>query len=203
MLVDFKSLSVSQKYHLMIQSIIPRPIAWTLTRNENQTFNLAPFSYFNAICSEPPLVMTSIGYKKNGEKKDTRRNIEREGECVIHIASSEHAQVMTDSAAEYPAEESEVTALGLQLDFTFGENRLPRLALSRLALYCRLYQIQEIGQRKQGLVFCEIVSAFYADAVVSQNLHRLAVNAQGVDPLGRLGGDDYTTFGEIVTVGRE
>ena len=207
MLIDFANLSPAQKYHLMIQSIIPRPIAWILTRNENKSFNLAPFSYFNAVCSEPPLVMTSIGYKKNGEKKDTRRNIERTAEYVVHIASSEHAQPLTDSAAEFPSEESEVTALGLQLDQCFGVDRLPRLLISRVALYCRLYEIQEIGPRKQGLIFGEIVAAYYADAVVQgsakQSGQRLTVDAQKVDPLGRLGGDDYTTFGEIVTIRRD
>src|SRR3989344_4559272 len=56
----------AQAYHLMIQTIIPRPIAWALTVNLNQTFNLAPFSFFNGIAGNPPAVMMSIGYKQNG-----------------------------------------------------------------------------------------------------------------------------------------
>ena len=76
---SFSDLNPSERYHIMTQVVIPRPIAWVLTANDgdqsnhsSSRFNLAPFSYFNAISSDPPLVMMSIGKKPDGEEKDTR-----------------------------------------------------------------------------------------------------------------------------------
>lgn len=204
MILDFARLSAGQKYHLMIQSIIPRPIAWILTKNRNGTFNLAPFSYFNAVCSEPPVVMVSIGYKSDGSKKDTRVNIEREQEFVIHIPAGDQALEVTQSAYEYEEDESEVDALGLELAPSFGAGRIPKLRASRVAFYCRLYDLKEIGERKQALIFGEIVAADIDDRLVSDDGHgRLRIDAEAMNPLARLGGNDYMTFGQVKTVARE
>ena len=78
MIINFSELKPTQIYKTMIQTVIPRPIAWTLTENENGTYNLAPFSYFNAIGSNPPMVSLSIGKRRDGRDKDTKRNIEEE-----------------------------------------------------------------------------------------------------------------------------
>lgn len=67
MIFDFNLFSAAERYHFMTQSIIPRPIAWVLTKAENETYNLAPFSYFNAVSSQPACVMFSLSTKANGE----------------------------------------------------------------------------------------------------------------------------------------
>ena len=67
--LDFSTLSANQRYHLMTQTIIPRPIAWVLTDSNNGSFNLAPFSYFTAVSSAPPMLMLSVGKKPNGDKQ--------------------------------------------------------------------------------------------------------------------------------------
>lgn len=86
--IDFKTLSSSERYHLMTQTVIPRPIAWVLTESSKANYNLAPFSYFTAVSSQPPLMMFSIGKKPTGERKDTVVNLERQQHCVVHIASA-------------------------------------------------------------------------------------------------------------------
>ena len=74
--IDLAALGPAQVYGLMTQTLIPRPIAWVLSENSDGGLNLAPFSYFNAVCSSPPLVMISVGKKPDGSFKDTRVNIE-------------------------------------------------------------------------------------------------------------------------------
>ena len=108
MIVDFNSISPSNGYHLLTQTIIPRPIAWILSENEDGSLNLAPFSFFNAVCSDPPLLMVSIGKKPSGEIKDTRRNILSGRDFVIHIASLTQANVLSRSAATLVYGDSEL-----------------------------------------------------------------------------------------------
>ena len=112
MLIDLTALSPSQIYHTMIQTVVPRPIAWVLSDNGDDSFNLAPFSYFNAVSSRPPIVSLSIGLKKDGSDKDTRRNIKERSHFVIHIPHVEQAQLVTDSAAALAHGESEIARLG-------------------------------------------------------------------------------------------
>ena len=71
MILDLSALQPAQVYFQMIQTLVPRPIAWVLSEIENDKYNLAPFSYFNAVCSDPPLIMLSVGKKPDGSFKDT------------------------------------------------------------------------------------------------------------------------------------
>ena len=87
MYIDFGKMTAQQVYITMTQTIVPRPIAWVLSENPDQSLNLAPYSYFNAVCSDPPLLMISAGVKPDGATKDTRDNIRDRKEFVVHIAS--------------------------------------------------------------------------------------------------------------------
>ena len=114
MLLDFKKLSADSVYYTLIQTIIPRPVAWVLSENENGSHNLAPFSYFNGVCSSPPLVSISVGRKDNGAQKDTWNNIENRSHFVIHIPHREMAESVTQSAASLESGVSEVEMLKLE-----------------------------------------------------------------------------------------
>jgi flavin reductase (DIM6/NTAB) family NADH-FMN oxidoreductase RutF len=87
MLLDFTRLPEHEIHRVMLQTIVPRPIAWMLSDNGDGGYNLAPFSYFSGITSEPPLSMISAGRKADGSRKDTWRNIEERADFVVHIAS--------------------------------------------------------------------------------------------------------------------
>ena len=89
MIIDYNQQNSSQRYNLMASTVIPRPIAWITTLNENGTINLAPFSYFTPLSSNPATLVVSIGHKTNGEMKDTLKNIKRNKKCTICIASPE------------------------------------------------------------------------------------------------------------------
>ena len=98
MVIDFNQLTSSQVYYTMTQAIIPRPIAWVLSDHGNCKLNLAPFSYFNAVCSKPPILSVSVGLKKEGAKKDTWINIEERSHFVVHIPRVADVQPVLQSA---------------------------------------------------------------------------------------------------------
>lgn len=198
MYLDFQSLGRADIYRTMIQTIIPRPVAWVLSENETGNYNLAPFSYFNAVSSDPPLVMLSMGKKASGAEKDTRRNIRERGHFVIHIPHREQAGAVTASAAVLGHGESEVERLGLAL-VPFDGSRLPRLADCRIAMVCERYQILDIGPVPQAMVLGLVTGIFIDDAVLDADGR---VRADSVEPLARLGGDEYGTLGDIIAVPR-
>ena len=89
---DLSQIDSDEGYKLLTQAVIPRPIAWVLTANEDRrTFNIAPFSYFSLICHNPGIVTLSLGLNDRDERKDTLRNFERTKACVIHIAPTSMA----------------------------------------------------------------------------------------------------------------
>jgi flavin reductase (DIM6/NTAB) family NADH-FMN oxidoreductase RutF len=202
MYVELEGLSRNQIYMTMTQSIIPRPVAWVLSDNGNGGYNLAPYSYFNAVCSEPPLIFISAGKKPDGSHKDTRVNIEERRHFVVHIAHREMAEPMTETSRTLPHGESELDRIHLELTGFEGFS-LPRLTDCRVALACELYEIQEIGPAQQSLVFGKVRSIYIDDAATgTDEKGRLKVHADKIDPIGRLGASEYVTFGDILSIPR-
>ena len=206
MQIDFGSISPNQRYFTMTQTVIPRPVAWVLSDNGgdngNYSYNLAPFSYFNAICSDPPLLVLSVGKKPGGEKKDSIVNIAERGKFVVHIPHWELAESVTETSRTLVHGDSELDRVDLSL-IDFPGFDLPRIAECRVAYACELYQLQEVGSVPQTLIFGEIKQLYLDDTVVRQDEKgRLTVDALKVDPLSRLGGADYGRLGEIKSVPR-
>lgn len=143
----------------MTHLIVPRPIAWILTRNANGSCNLAPFSFFNAVTSNPPIVSVSIGRRPNGDKKDTWRNLERTGMAMIHLPSMQELDEVNQSAKPLAPEASEIDAQQLPL-VEEPDIPLPRLASAHAALFCRLHAVHEVGHGRQGLILCEVERLF-------------------------------------------
>jgi flavin reductase (DIM6/NTAB) family NADH-FMN oxidoreductase RutF len=193
-------LSPIQAYALMTQTVIPRPVAWVLTQNDDNSYNVAPYSYFNGIASDPPMIMLSIGLAPDGSLKDTRVNIESKKEFVVHIAHRELAEPVTKSSATLPRGESEVTLLNLPLADMPGTS-LPRLADCRIAYACEYDSMHMI--KDQAIVFATLKHLYVDDAVTGKDAKgRLCVNAVDVDPIGRLGGGEYFGAGELIYVER-
>ena len=204
--INFSDITPSERYFAMVQSIIPRPIAWVLSDNGNQSFNLAPYSFFTGICSDPALVIISAGRKISdelkGELKDTRLNIIERDFFVIHIAGTKHLEVLNQSAQELPHGESEVTRLGLETS-RFENFPLPRLSDCDLALGCSLYRMDEVGNQAQAVIYGEIQVMYVSDDIAQVNERdRLVVDAVKLDPLSRLGGGDYSGLGKALRVER-
>lgn len=202
MLINFDEISPAAAYHIMVQTIIPRPIAWVLSDNGNDSCNLAPFSYFNGITGNPPLLMISVGRKADGSRKDTWVNIDVREHFVLHIAHREQAEAMVTTAASLPHGESELEAAKLSVADVANWS-LPRVVGPHIAMFCRKHQIIEIGDTPQGLVIGRIEAMWLDDDVATESADgRIAVDAAKVDPLARLGGSDYALFGEQLTIAR-
>lgn len=200
MLFQFDQLSSTQRYCLITQSVIPRPIAWILTQNENHTFNLAPFSYFAALSSDPALMVVSIGNKTNLVSKDTKQNLVRERECVLHIPSAEQAEAVNTSSATLPYGESEIITAGLSLaHFT---DTLPRIAEAKVAMHCRLYDIHSLGESSLSACYLEILKFYVDDTLITEENGRFSIDGEKLNPLSRLGGSDYALLGETLTIKR-
>lgn len=201
MILKFESLTPSDVYYAMIQAVVPRPIAWVLSENANGSQNLAPFSYFNGVCSNPPLLSLSVGRKGNGSQKDTWHNIENRNHFVIHIPHKEMAEAVSESAANLAEGVSEIEHLGLETTQVDGWP-LPRLKETRVAFLCERFAIHTVGSAPQGLILGRVSAAYLDDSVAKYEGKRLKIDARKLDPLARLGGNDYTTLGEILTIAR-
>jgi flavin reductase (DIM6/NTAB) family NADH-FMN oxidoreductase RutF len=201
MRIDFANLKLKEAYQVMIQCIIPRPIAWILSDNGDESHNLAPFSYFSGVTSRPPMLCVSIGRKPDGAKKDTWVNIEARLHFVVHIPSRRHSGQVSATSAGLPFGESEVVANRLALVNEKGW-ALPRLADCRLALLCESHQIIQVGEGPQALILGRIRQAWVDDNVATEGPALVRVDPVKLDPLGRLGADDYTGLGEVFEVPR-
>jgi flavin reductase (DIM6/NTAB) family NADH-FMN oxidoreductase RutF len=202
MYLDFSTLSPTQTYHTIIQTVIPRPIAWVLTENDNGSHNLAPFSFFTPVSSSPPLLMISVGNKSVSDKKDTARNIIEKKQCVVHIADQSLVEPMNASAQSFGYDESEIELLGLTT-VEFEGSALPRLKAAPVAYACDFYEMKAIGDAPMSLLFLEIKHAYINDEIAQQGEDRLSIDAGKLDPLARLGGNDYSGLSESYTLERK
>lgn len=201
MQIDLSELSRNQVYYTFIQTLIPRPVAWVLSDNGNDSYNLAPFSYFSGVSSNPPTLMLSVGLKPDGTRKDTWVNIAEREDFVVHIAHRELATHVTATSAGLQHGESELDAQGLET-VDFPGSRIPRLKVARIAYACEKYEIHEVGETPQGLIIGRVKQLYIDDAVGQSVDGKLTVDPKKVDPIARIGGNDYALFGETITVPR-
>ena len=179
MQIDPALQSAASNYKLLTNLVLPRPIAWISTRSESGVINLAPFSFFNAIGSEPPYVMVSVGLNDKGQAKDTAKNIASSGEFVVNMVTEELFDAMNISAADFPPDQSELESARLQTAPSV-HIQTPRVAQAQVSFECKLFSAQQLG--KNTLFIGEVVMFHVADALMGE---RLRVN--DFSPLGRLG----------------
>jgi flavin reductase (DIM6/NTAB) family NADH-FMN oxidoreductase RutF len=208
MIVDFSNMSPNQVYHTMMQTIVPRPIAWVLSDNGNpeetgsQRYNLAPFSYFNAVASSPPVIMISIGKKPNGDTKDSAVNIIARKHFVVHIATPKLAEIVTETSRTLDFGDSELDHVNLETA-DFNGFPVPRLTDCTIAMACELEQKMELGDVPQTILFGRIRFIYVSEQVGTQDEKgRLTVDPVKLDPLSRLGADLYGTLGSVINIPR-
>ncbi|MBB4214360.1 flavin reductase (DIM6/NTAB) family NADH-FMN oxidoreductase RutF [Rhizobium sp. BK212] len=187
---DFKQLSERERYKLMIGTIIPRPIALVTTVDEDGRINAAPFSFFNCLSADPPIL--AIGVENNADMsfKDTGHNIRMTEVFTVNIVSFAIAEAMHVCGAKYPRGVDELKRAGLTA--MPGEKvASPFIAEAPAAFECRRHVTLELGRSRQ-IVMGEIVYAHYRDGVVDPQ--RLHVDPAAVDAIARLGGDTCATI---------
>jgi len=194
LIIDPAQLSRREIYRFMIDSILPRPIAFVSTRGADGSFNVAPFSFFNAISSEPPLVSIAINLRK-GQPKDTLRNVQDTGEFVVNVVPEALFERMVQASGEWPADVDEFRLTGLT-PAPAERVRAPRVAESPVHMECRLHRLIEFGTTT--LVVGEIVLAHADESVITEG----RVDAEKLKPVGRLGGDGYAIVEKVVHAAR-
>ncbi len=179
MQIDPTEHSKADNYKILTNVVVPRPIAWVSSLGPTGVVNLAPFSFFNAVCSDPVYVAVSIGVREGGAPKDTAANIAREREFVVNLVTEELLAAMNVSAADFPPAEGEVLAAGLH---TAPSARIaaPRLAEAQVSLECRLHQSIPLGE--STLFIGEVLMFHVADRLLGPRLH-----IENFAPIGRLG----------------
>ena len=186
MKIDASTLSPDAAYLWQASAIVPRPIAWTLTLNEDGSANLAPFSFFTGACSDPPMCVICVSRNRAGEKKDTWRNIERTGEYVVHAVPEHLAVAMNQTSKAVPYGTDELELVGLT---RLASERIapPRVAEAPIAMECRLHRIVEVGSAGTAIIIGEILLWHVDDAILDGG----RVDFTRLDAVGRLSGALY------------
>jgi flavin reductase (DIM6/NTAB) family NADH-FMN oxidoreductase RutF len=196
MIVSPSDLPHSELYGILLNSVGPRAIAWVSTMSASGALNLAPFSFFNAVCVDPPLLAFAPGLRPSkrsqagdGEAKDTLRNVRETKEFVVNIVTYELAEAMNLTSGEYDASvnEFEVAKVTPQPSKIV---RPPRVAESPVSFECKLHQILDFSPRptSSSLVIGQVVSIHMNDAHIKDG----KLDRNSLDLIGRMGGIQYT-----------
>ncbi|AJP56133.1 flavin reductase domain-containing protein [Pandoraea vervacti] len=193
--IDFGDLTPYERYKLMSSLIVPRPIALITTLSADGTVNAAPFSMFNMLGEDPPIVMVSINRHDDGALKDTAVNIARAGEFVVHLCDERIADKMHRCGARLPSDISELDAAG----FTTAASvdiAPPRIAEAPVAFECTVWETLSSESRR---IFIGRVLRLHArDGLVDRDTCRIRLDDYA--PVGRLGGGFYTTTRDRFTL---
>lgn len=184
--LDLLGTHADRAYAILAGLVMPRPIAWVTTLNENGSVNAAPFSFFNVFGDDPPLVIFAPGDRADGTPKDSALNAKRTGEFVVNLVNEEMKEAMNGTAAALPHGASETDHLGLA---TLPSSVIapPRIAAAPASLECKVHSIQEIGSNRLilGIVHRVHVQDEIFDA---ENLRIIQRNHL---PVGRMGSPSW------------
>jgi flavin reductase (DIM6/NTAB) family NADH-FMN oxidoreductase RutF len=187
---DPAGMRPSDFYRVMNSVVVPRPIAWVLTRSAEGVHNLAPHSFYTVACVQPPVVQfTSVG------RKDTLANVEATGDFTVNVVPEELFEQANATGTDFPPDQSEADATGIRLEPSEKVGAM-RVAQSPVAIECTLHSTLRLGDSTVVLGLVEWVSVV-ADAVRDGR-----PRIEALRPLARLGGNEWCTVGEVRTIPR-
>lgn len=191
-MATFQSESTNARYffQLFSGSLVPRPIAWITTVNEDGTINLAPYSFFGGVNTRPPMVMVSIG-RHEGELKHTGQNISRTKECVIHIPSEIHIDAVNKSAYKFETNLSEVEVLDLPT-IPSDVVATPSLEGTLVRMECKLNKVVDLPTNDMFIL--DVVNLVIDDSIIKDGI----VDIKALNPVSRIGGNFYTLVGDVI-----
>lgn len=198
--IDPKNQTERDNYKFLIGSIIPRPIAFITSQSEEGVLNGAPFSFFNIVSSNPPMISVGI-QRKAGQMKDTARNIIVQKQFVVHVVSDEFVEQINETAANLPAHESEIERAGLT-PVASTRIAVPGVQEAKVRLECVLEQALQLGGDEHGpgvdFIIANVVQFHVAEAVYNDGY----IDPQKLGAVSRLAGNDYAAIGDIKTIAR-
>ncbi|WP_231486409.1 flavin reductase family protein [Candidatus Blastococcus massiliensis] len=189
-LFDPDEMDAGAFYRVLNSVVVPRPIAWVCSRSADGVLNLAPHSFYTVACVSPPVVQfTSVG------RKDSLRNVEATGEFTVSLAPEALFEQINATATDFPAGMSEAEECGVPL--TAGERvGVPRVAGSPVAVECTLHSTVRLGD--STVVFGRVQLITVAASAVREGRPRI----EHLQPLARLGGNEWSTIGEVREISR-
>jgi flavin reductase (DIM6/NTAB) family NADH-FMN oxidoreductase RutF len=188
-------------YKILTGAVLPRPIGWISSIDMGGRPNLAPFSFFNAVCSNPPTVLfCPLIRSSDGKTKDTLNNVRATNEFVVNIVTEELLQAMNASSIEAPSDFNEFDFAGLTLAPSVMV-KPPRVAKSPIHFECRAREIIEIGNEPGGgsIVIGTVVHIHADDGVM---LGEDKINLRALKPIGRLMGSGYCRVTDLIEMER-
>ena len=182
---DVESVSPRQTYNLLIGLVAPRPIALVTSMSEHGHLNAAPFSAYNYLCTDPPIVGLGVTNRPNNDfvPKDTARNIRRTGEFVVNVVTEDIAHQMNICATDFPADIDELQMANLATAPS-SIVKVPRIAQAHAALECREFTSMEIGRSR--IILGRVVSIYIEDKFVDPA--GPYVRAEELHAIGRMNG---------------
>ncbi|MFQ7236842.1 MAG: flavin reductase family protein [Enterococcus hulanensis] len=188
-----KELTTKQNYKFLTGSIIPRPIAWITTINqETNVVNAAPFSYFNVVAKELPLVSLSIN-RNEQQMKDTAHNLLQQKEGVIHLVNDSILAEMNQSSASLPPDESELAHSNLTL-INSQEVAVPAIQEAPIHFEVRLHQYVPVKDNAENIIsdlfILEVLNYYFKEEIFDQAQEY--IDPLKFDPLARLAGNTYS-----------
>ncbi|MBL7715354.1 MAG: flavin reductase family protein [Bdellovibrionales bacterium] len=188
-------------YHLMISAVVPRPIAWVSTISPEGKGNLAPFSYFNAVSSDPATLVFSCAIKPDGNPKDTLINILKTKQFVVNVANVDLLAQVNQTSAEYPYGVNELEKVGLT-PVASTLVKPSRVKEAPVQIECELYDTLKVGEGQPGsstLVVGKILAIHVDPKILDpKDPKGMSIDEIALNPLTRLGGQKYGTLGKVI-----
>ena len=185
-IIDPKTTPTRDLHQFLLGVVSPRPIAWVSTIDENGNNNVAPYSFFNAFSSNPPMLVFSSNRRVvDNTTKDTLANIEANMECVVHAVNYENVRKMTITSIQYDTGISEFEKAGLTpVDSDLVAPK--RIAEAPAAMECKVKEIITLGDQGGAghLILCEVVRMHIDENVIDENNR---IDPHKIDLMGRLG----------------
>ena len=182
--------------------IVPRPIGWISSKNNNGQINLAPYSFFNAIATIPPMVVIGPGgYSKSGNNKDTLLNIKNNPEFVCNFVSWDVKDIMNESSYSFDNNESEIEKLNIETENSTMVS-IPRVKLSPAHFECTLFKIIDLPSDSKGnpnhLIIGNIIGINISDKIIKND----RIDIGELKPISRMGYDEYALINTIFSMKR-
>ena len=182
--------------------IVPRPIGWISSKNNEGQINLAPYSFFNAIATIPPMVVIGPGgYSKSGNNKDTLLNIKNNPEFVCNFVSWDVKDIMNESSYSFDNNESEIEKLNIETENSTMVS-IPRVKLSPAHFECTLFKIIDLPSDSKGnpnhLIIGNIIGINISDKIIKND----RIDIGELKPISRMGYDEYALINTIFSMKR-
>jgi flavin reductase (DIM6/NTAB) family NADH-FMN oxidoreductase RutF len=187
---DPAEMDVGAFYRVLNSVVVPRPIAWVVTRSAEGVHNLAPHSFYTVACVDPPIVQfTSVG------RKDSLVNAEATGDFTVNLTPESLFEQVNATGTDFPPDQSEAEHTGVRLEAS-EKVTAPRVAQSPVSLECTLHSTLRLGD--STVVFGRVVHIAVHEHAVRDGRPRI----EHLQPLARLGGNEWSTIGEVKEIRR-